>query len=117
MFSHCVVLFVGTFIHTSYDHFIFYLLWLVLGGAAALKLAYVIFSHTPHPNYRIPLAIGVALMHLGFLLYLHFAYHELAEEVSHVLMNKNENLPAKIISETVAAVVNQDAKGYEKGKV
>ena len=34
-----------------------------------------------------------------------------------LLLNKNENLPAKIISETVAAVVNQDAKGYEKGKV
>jgi dipeptide/tripeptide permease len=85
-------------------------LWILLGGAAALKLAYIIFSHTPHPNYRIPLAIGVALLHLGFLLYLHFAYHELAEEVSHILMNKIDNMPAKL-SETVAAVVNNDAKG------
>ncbi len=79
LFSHCVVLFVGTFLHTSFDHFIFYFLWLTLSGAASLKLAYLVFTKTQVPNYKIPLAIGIVVVHMGFLLYLHFSYHELAE--------------------------------------
>jgi hypothetical protein len=79
LFSHCTVLFVGTFIHTSYDHYIFYFLWLLLSGAAGLKLAFIVFSNTPHPSYRIGLAAFVFMTHMIFLLYLHFAYHELAE--------------------------------------
>jgi hypothetical protein len=35
--------------------------------------------HTPHPSYRIGLAVFLGVLHLLFLLYLHFAYHELAE--------------------------------------
>lgn len=93
LFSHSVVLFIGTFIHTSHDHFIFYALWLLLGGAAGLKLAYTVFANTAHPQHRITLAVSILLLHMGFLLYLHFAYHELAEEVSHALFDKENVAP------------------------
>lgn len=100
MFSYCVVLLVGTFIHTSFDHFIFYVLWVGLVGASGLKLANIVFTHTPHPNYKIGLAIGIFLVHMFFLLYIHFAYHELAEEVNHALFEKENqmNEPAKLMS-------------------
>lgn len=101
LFSHCIVLLLGTFIHTSYDHFIFYVLWLALGGAAGLKLAFIVYQNTPHPQYRITVAVTVAAVHMLFLLYTHFAYHELAEEVSHALFDKGlENQPVKLL-ETV----------------
>ena len=38
LFSHCVVLFLATFIHTGHDHLLFYGLWLVLGGLAAVRM-------------------------------------------------------------------------------
>ncbi len=78
-FSHCIVLLVGTFIHTSHDHFIFYLLWTVLGSASGLKIAYIVFNNTQHPTYKTGLAISVYIINMLFLLYTHFAYHELAE--------------------------------------
>jgi len=80
-----VVLFVGTFLHTSYDHFIFYFLWIVLCGAAGAKLAYIVFIHTSHPKYKPLLALGILVFHMCFLLYIHFAYHELAEGKTEII--------------------------------
>jgi len=98
LFSHCVVLFIGTFVHSSYDHFIFYFLWIFLCGAAGLKMANVLFCNTEHPQHKIGLAVGIFVFHMFFLLYTHFAYHELAEEVSHALFDKNlENQPNKLL--------------------
>lgn len=107
LFSHCVVLLIGTFIHTSFDHFIFYFLWLVMGGAAGLKLAEIVFLNTGHPQHRITIAVGIFMVHMLFLLYTHFAYHELAEEVSHALYDKIENSPAKLFDkDTVLGATN-----------
>ena len=94
-----MVLFVGTFLHTSYDHFIFYFLWIVLCGAAGAKLAYVVFTHTSDLKYKPLLAFGIFAFHMFFLLYIHFAYHELAEEISHALNTSKDNLPAKLLSD------------------
>lgn len=99
LFSHCLVLLIGTFIHTSHDHAIFYILWIVLGGLSGLKVAYILFNNTPHPQHRISLAAGALFLHMIFLLYLHFAYHELAEEVSHALFDKGpEHRPVKLMN-------------------
>ena len=45
LFSHCVVLFLGTVIHTSHDHVFFYLLWAVVGGLSALKMVCSAHQH------------------------------------------------------------------------
>ena len=39
------------------------------------------------------LGVFAVFMHLMFLLYLHFAYHDLAEEISHSLLNQLPTLP------------------------
>lgn len=36
--GHCVVILLGTLIHTSHDHLFFYLLWAVFGGLSTLKM-------------------------------------------------------------------------------
>ena len=39
-------------------------------------------SRTVNPRYRLLLGVLVIAIHMLFLLYLHFAYHELAESKS-----------------------------------
>ena len=41
LFSHCVVLFLATFIHTGHDHLLFYGLWCIVSGAAAIRMVYL----------------------------------------------------------------------------
>jgi hypothetical protein len=40
LFSHCVVLFLATFIHTGHDHLLFYGLLCFVSGAAAIRMVY-----------------------------------------------------------------------------
>jgi hypothetical protein len=39
----------------------------------------IIMARTYNPRYRILLGCFIVALHMFFLLYLHFAYHELAE--------------------------------------
>jgi len=76
MFSHCLVLLLSTVIHTHHSHLFFYFLWLVFGGLSALRLVAVFVGRTRDPRNRVFAAASVAFLHLVFMLYLHFAYHE-----------------------------------------
>lgn len=51
MFSHCIVLVVATFIHTDYDHLLFYSLWLVVGGIGALRMVEIEKQTFPNENF------------------------------------------------------------------
>lgn len=95
LFSHCVVLLIGTFVHTSFDNSLFYFMWLVLSGAAALRVAYIIYENTTHPSYRIGLGVAAGILHMLFLLYIHFSYHVLAEVINHAILDgpSSTNLP------------------------
>lgn len=42
----------------------------------------IVMARTINPRYRIALGLFVVAIHMFFLLYLHFAYHELAESMS-----------------------------------
>jgi len=92
LFSHCVVLFIATFIHTKNDHLLFYSLWFFVSGLAAAKMASVIMARTLNQRYQLLLAAFVAATHMIFLLYLHFAYHELAENVAHAFNDESTSL-------------------------
>ncbi|XP_061178260.1 protein YIPF3-like isoform X1 [Saccostrea echinata] len=83
--GHCVVILLGTLIHTSHDHLFFYLLWAVFGGLSTLKMVAVIASRTHGKSQQIILSCTLAAIHLLFLLYLHFAYHQIVEDLSRVL--------------------------------
>ena len=42
-------------------------------------MAYVVFIHTPIAKYRFWLALLILSIHMIFILYIHFKYHERAE--------------------------------------
>ncbi|CAF3244953.1 unnamed protein product [Rotaria socialis] len=96
LFSHCVVLFLATFIHTGYDHLLFYGLWGFVGGAAAIRMAVIIMSRTVNPRYRALLGLLIVSIHMFFLLYLHFAYHAMAETVAHALNNERNDVDVDV---------------------
>ncbi|CAF0746013.1 unnamed protein product [Adineta ricciae] len=85
LFSHTIVLLLATFIHTGHDHLLFYGLWCIVGGVAAIRMMFIIMARTINPRYRALLGLFVVAIHMFFLLYLHFAYHELAETISHAM--------------------------------
>lgn len=105
LFSHCLVLFIATFIHTNYDHFIFYGLWSIMGGIAAARMVLIITSRTVNTRYRFFLGLFVLFIHMFYLLYLHFAYHALAETVAHALNNEPTVVQAFNNEPTVASNV------------
>jgi len=39
----------------------------------------IVIARTMNPRYRVLLGLSIGVLHMFFLLYLHFAYHELAE--------------------------------------
>ncbi|XP_013409665.1 protein YIPF3 isoform X2 [Lingula anatina] len=106
LFGHCLVLFLGTVIHTSHDHMLFYLLWGTLGGLSTLKMIAVLASRTRGSSQKMVMCGIVAAIHMLFLIYLHFAYHQMVEEISflegvgphHDFLKKE---PIHIISSTV----------------
>jgi len=85
MASHCVVLFLSTIIHTYHSHLFFYAIWLVFGGLAALRLVAVFFARTRDPKNKLMSSASVAFLHLAFLLYLHFAFHDNVVELEEAL--------------------------------
>lgn len=102
LFGHCVVLLVTYNIHF---HFLFYILWLLLGGLSTLRMVWtafpislcapstlvwcgfcvvpgqvaVLLSRTVGQTPRLLLCGTLALLHMLFLLYLHFSYHKIVE--------------------------------------
>ncbi|XP_028983552.1 protein YIPF3 isoform X1 [Betta splendens] len=76
LFGHCVVLLVTYNIHF---HFLFYVLWLVIGGLSTLRMVTAILSRTVGQTPRLLLCGTLSVLHMLFLLYLHFAYHRIVE--------------------------------------
>ncbi|XP_054881692.1 protein YIPF3-like [Poeciliopsis prolifica] len=60
-------------------HFLFYGLWLLLGGLSTLRMVAVLLSRTVGQTPRLLLCGSLALLHMSFLLYLHFSYHRILE--------------------------------------
>ncbi|XP_031697832.1 protein YIPF3 [Anarrhichthys ocellatus] len=76
LFGHCVVLFVTYNIHF---HFLFYVLWLLCGGLSTLRMVAALLSRTVGQTPRLLLCGTLSVLHMLFLLYLHFAYHKIVE--------------------------------------
>ncbi|XP_060082887.1 protein YIPF3-like isoform X1 [Ylistrum balloti] len=95
LFGHCMVILLGTLIHTSHDHIFFYLLWAIIGGATTLKMVGIIVTRTSGQTQRIIVCAAVATLHLLFLLYLHFAYHQIVEDLSQAFGGGGVQVPIK----------------------
>ncbi|KAM6915826.1 protein YIPF3 [Xenentodon cancila] len=76
LFGHCVVLLVTYNIHF---HFLFYVLWLLIGGLSTLRMVAALLSRTVGQTPRLLLCGMLSLLHMSFLLYLHFSYHRIIE--------------------------------------
>lgn len=76
LFSHCVVLLITYNIHF---HFLFYILWLLIGGLSTLRMVAALLSRTVGQTPRLLLCGTLSVLHMLFLLYLHFAYHKIVE--------------------------------------
>ncbi|KAI3362880.1 hypothetical protein L3Q82_001918 [Scortum barcoo] len=79
LFGHCVVLLITYNIHF---HFLFYVLWLLLGGLSTLRMVAALLSRTVGQTPRLLLCGTLSVLHMLFLLYLHFAYHKIVEGAS-----------------------------------
>jgi len=95
LFSHCMVLTISELAHHMVDsHAAFYALFAIFGGLSSLRMAIYFASKTPAKTHKIILASVVVALHLGFLLYLHFGYHKVVEEISEILGNEVVDRPA-----------------------
>ena len=102
--GHCLVLLLATILDHMGSPGPFYLLWIVFGGLTSLKMvmpsthshahpchpthgtvplqAGVIVSRSWSPRQGLALSAAVAAAHLGYLLYLRFAYHQIYEALA-----------------------------------
>ncbi|XP_067951462.1 protein YIPF3-like [Watersipora subatra] len=104
--SHCIVVFLSTIIHTSHDHMFFYTLWGVFGGLSTLRMVSILLSRTHGPSQKMVLCAIVAFLNLSFLLYLHFAYHKVVEELGELIKPDQMNDNVKVIPTAVGSKVS-----------
>lgn len=95
MVSHCIILLLGHITH--YTHTVFYLLWFLIAGAAAIRMITIMLSRTVGHSQRVLLCVTVSALHMLFLLYLHFAYHTVVE----IILDTIESDPLNVGSERV----------------
>ncbi|MCI4376630.1 hypothetical protein PGIGA_G00190690 [Pangasianodon gigas] len=110
LFGHCVVLFITYNVHF---HSLFYILWLVIGGLSTLRMVAVLISRTVGKTPRLILCGTLAVLHMLFLLYLHFAYHKIVEGILDTL--EGPNVPpiqrvARDVPNVATVVVNSTVK-------
>ncbi|XP_071955688.1 protein YIPF3-like isoform X2 [Antedon mediterranea] len=84
-FANCIVIFLGTALHNLDSHFFFYMMWAILGGLSALKMVSVFVSRTSGKTQKLIISGIVAFVHLVFLLYLHFAYHQIVKDIANII--------------------------------
>ncbi|XP_061602015.1 protein YIPF3 [Cololabis saira] len=113
LFSHCLVLFVTYNIHF---HFLFYFLWLLLGGLSTLRMVAALLSRTVGQTPRLLLCGTLTLLHMSFLLYLHFSYHRILEGLLDSLEGPGPNLsPMQRVARDVPELVINATMGVLGG--
>jgi len=88
--SHVLVSFLSEFFH--YGRGPFMLFWFTFCGASALRIGSVLASRTVGNSQRILLVTLTCLVHMSFLLYLHFSYHHIINEIEHFVENIEKKL-------------------------
>ncbi|KAM7537852.1 hypothetical protein Aperf_G00000078150 [Anoplocephala perfoliata] len=80
--STCVVLFVCAVAHTGASESLFFVLWILACGLSGAKMAMTIWTNTPKGPARVAGSILALSLHMLFVLYLHFAYHVIVQDIS-----------------------------------
>jgi hypothetical protein len=90
MVSHVVVSFLAELFHT--DRTPFFMFWFTICGASSARMATVIASRTVGVSQRILASSIIIFIHMTFLLYLHFSYHHILDEIVEVVEHIEEAL-------------------------
>jgi len=104
MVSHCVILLIGHL--TNYTHTTFYLFWIFIAGASAARIVTMLLSRTIAKSQRLLLCTVVAIFHMCFLLYLHFAYHVVVQSIISIASDEKKSLQS--LTQTVQNSFDMD---------
>uniref|UniRef100_A0A3B5RCM2 Protein YIPF3 n=1 Tax=Xiphophorus maculatus TaxID=8083 RepID=A0A3B5RCM2_XIPMA len=113
LFGHCVVLLVTYNIHF---HFLFYGLWLLVGGLSTLRMVAVLLSRTVGQTPRLLLCGSLALLHMSFLLYLHFSYHRILEGLLDSLEGPDPAAMERVARDVHQVTLNATARSLGKAQ-
>ncbi|TMS04171.1 Protein YIPF3 [Larimichthys crocea] len=103
LFGHCVVLLVTY----NFDfHALFYVLWLLLGGLSTLRMVAALLSRTVGQTPRLLLCGTLSVLHMLFLLYLHFTYHKIVEGLLDSLEGPNLAPMQRVARDVPDLIVN-----------
>merc|ERR1712130_221370 len=83
MCGHVVVSFLAELFHYGRGPFLFF--WFLLGGASSARMSSILASRTVGTSHRLLVSAVTSLVHMTFLLYLHFSYHHIVEEIVEVV--------------------------------
>ncbi|KAL5104506.1 Protein YIPF3 [Taenia crassiceps] len=85
--STCAILFVCAATHGGASEGLFFMLWVLVCGPAGAKMALIMWANIQESPYRIAGAVAAFALHMLFVLYLHFAYHAIVQDISNVIGN------------------------------
>lgn len=88
--SHVIVSFLAELFHYGRGPFLFF--WFVIGGASSARMASILASRTVGASQRLLAASVTTFVHMTFLLYLHFSYHYIVEQVVEVVESIEKSL-------------------------
>lgn len=98
LFSHCICIFLATVTHET-THGVFFLAIIVIGGLSSLRMLGVYVSRTWSRQQGMTIGSIVGVVHLLFLLYLHYAYHDTYEEAA-LLLSRTKREAAVLTLQT-----------------
>ena len=90
MCSHVIVSFLAELFHYGRGPFLFF--WFVIAGASSARMSSILASRTVGISQRILAASIITFVHMTFLLYLHFSYHHIVEEIVEVVESLEKSL-------------------------
>ncbi len=119
LFGHCIVMLITSLVHPS--HFFFNLLVLLLALPSALRVALFLAAKTREKGHKIALVGAVLVLHLGYLLYLHFGFHVVVEGKGKGARSKPDFLqslgyqPRLILAHS--KIPSLDLEGYRRSSI
>ncbi|CAJ0950716.1 unnamed protein product, partial [Mesorhabditis belari] len=92
MTSHCLVLLLTAIYHPSHDHLYFFFLLIVFCFPSALRTGLFLGSKTRDPTHKMTVLSVCIGVHLLYLIYLHFGFHVMVEELDEILGESPPNV-------------------------
>ncbi|KAJ1359175.1 hypothetical protein KIN20_017849 [Parelaphostrongylus tenuis] len=83
--SHCVVLLLTSIYHTSHEHLWFFVLVGIFCIPSSTRMSLLVSGNARIPTHRVVLASAAIALHTLLILYLHFGFHVILEEIDQII--------------------------------